>query len=65
MALGGRDGLIEIYNMFDYSYHTGLKFQSEGVSLFHDNAVLMMQFSYGDEMLVSSDDKGIVKIWNM
>jgi WD40 repeat protein len=28
LALGGLDGLIEIYNTIDYSYHTGLKFQS-------------------------------------
>lgn len=65
LALGGLDGLIEIYNTIDYSYHTGLKFQAEGTALFHDHPVTLMQFSRGDEILASADTKGLVKLWNL
>lgn len=65
MALGGFDGLIEIYNTIDYSYHTGLKFQEEGTALFHDHPVSLMEFNHSDEMLASADTKGLIKIWNL
>lgn len=65
LALGGLDGLIEIYNTIDYSYHSGIKFQAEGTSLFHENPVTIMQFSHADEMLASADTKGLVKMWNL
>lgn len=42
LALGGFDGLIEIYNTIDYTYHTGLKFQAEGIALYHDNPVTLL-----------------------
>lgn len=48
LALGGFDGLIEIYNTLDYSYHTSLKFQAEGTALFHDNPINLMEFNSSD-----------------
>jgi hypothetical protein len=65
LALGGLDGLIEIYNTIDYTYHTGLKFQAEGTALFHDHPVTLMQFNQSDEILASADSKGLVKLWNL
>ena len=65
LALGGFDGLIEIYNTLDYSYHTSLKFQAEGTALFHDHPINLMEFNSSDEMLVSSDLKNLIKIWNL
>ena len=48
LALAGNDGLIEIYNTMDYTYHTGVKFQAEGIVLFHDNPVTIMEFNHSD-----------------
>jgi len=46
--LAGNDGLIELYNTIDYSYHTGVKFQAEGIALFHDHPVTLMEFNHSD-----------------
>lgn len=65
LALGGFDGLIEIYNTIDYTYHTGLKFQAEGTALFHDHPITIMEFNQSDDILASADSKGLVKLWNL
>lgn len=65
LALGGCDGLVEIYSTIDYSYHTGLKFQAEGTALFHDHPLTLLEFSPSDDILASADTSGLVKLWNM
>lgn len=65
LALGGFDGLIEIYNTIDYSYHSGLTFQAEGTALFHEHPVTLMEFNQTDQILASGDSKGLIKLWNL
>ena len=65
LALGGSDGLIELYSTIDYSYHTGLKFQAEGTALFHDHPVTLIHFNYNDTILATADSKSLIKLWNL
>lgn len=45
IAIGGIDGLIEIYEPLEYTLHTGLSYQADGVMLFHDDSIELMRFS--------------------
>lgn len=65
IALGGIDGLIEIYDPLYYTLHNGLAFQAEDVMLYHDDPLTHLHFNETDEMLLSADIKGNVKIWNL
>jgi WD40 repeat protein len=64
LAIGGVDGLIELYNTRDYSLYDN-EYQREGQMFFHDYPIHCMEFNYTDEMLASADTKGIVNVWNL
>lgn len=64
LAIGGIDGLIELYNTRDFSLYDN-DYQREGEMFFHDFPIHEMQFNYSDQILASVDTKGIINLWNL
>jgi WD40 repeat protein len=64
LAVAGVDGLIELYNMSDFSLYDN-DYQRQGSMFFHDHPIQQLEFNYQDEMLASLDSTGLVNIWNL
>lgn len=66
LALGGSDGLIEIW---DYEKMTmqieKLKFQKDGLFMVHQSPVLSLNFSSDNRLLTSGDKTGTIKVWKV
>lgn len=65
LALGSIDGLVEIYETLQYTLDTTLKYQAEGVMIYHDESVQHAVFNNTDEIIATVDIKGLIKVWNM
>lgn len=59
------DGFIEIWNWATGSLNTDLEYQAEGKIMMHDHSVTCVCISDDDEVLLSGDSKGIIKIWKI
>lgn len=65
LAVGSKDGFVEIYDWNSGKLRMDLKYQREGLFLMHDDAVLSLDFSSDGDMLVSASQDGKIKVWRV
>ena len=68
LALGGADGLIEIWN-HEPNALAKLEYQNKQLFMVHEAPILSLDFSVSDSieklLLASGDSKGSIKVWKV
>jgi WD40 repeat-containing protein SMU1 len=65
LAVGCRDGIIEIWEPLTGNLKKDLAYQSEELYMLHTDPVISLGFSKDAELLASGDNKGIAKLWRV
>ena len=66
LALGGSDGLIEVWNFKTMKLDTErLLYQSEGRFMVHHCSILALDFSLDERILASGDKSGTIQVWKV
>jgi WD40 repeat-containing protein SMU1 len=63
LALGGIDGLIEIWNIHEMQLDKNLSYQASDLFMIHKQSILSLIFSNDNQLLAAGDSEGIIKIW--
>lgn len=63
LALGGQDGLIEVWDYSAMSLAEDLPYQAADLYMLHVKSVLALRFSRDDKLLASGDSEGLVRVW--
>ena len=63
LALGGLDGLIEVWDYIAMSPAEDLPYQAADLYMLHVKSVLALRFSRDDKLLASGDSEGLVRVW--
>lgn len=63
IAIGGTDGLIEIWDTATMQLDNNLPYQAKDLFMLHRKAVLCLTFSLDNKVLASGDAEGVLKIW--
>jgi WD40 repeat protein len=63
LVLGGKDGLIEVWNYKTLSLDLSLPYQAQDLYMLHRKSVLSLTFSNDDKIIASGDAEGIVRVW--
>ncbi|SBT80639.1 alternative splicing regulator, putative [Plasmodium malariae] len=65
LITGTSDGFIEIWSWLTAQLNMELSYQKENNIMMHDNPIVSLCISKDDEILLSADSKGIIKIWKI
>lgn len=65
LATGSVDGIIEIYDPVLCKIKTDLSYQADENFMVHEHPVMALCFNSEDELLVSGDKLGVIKIWRV
>ena len=65
LIVGGRDGLVEVYDARSGRVRTDLEYQSRDEFMAHDTAITCAAVSRDGEMLATGDATGSVKVWSL
>ena len=66
LALGGTDGLIEIWDFNKMKLDTvRLPYQGKELYMVHNSPILALDFSQDERLLVSGDKTGTIKVWKV
>eukprot|EP00347_Sterkiella_histriomuscorum_P009760 403339996 len=63
LVIGGKDGLIEVWNYDKMELDMDLPYQAKDLFMLHRRAVLALSFSQDDKILASGDQEGLIRIW--
>jgi len=66
LALGGTDGLIELWSLLTLELDTvHFPYQKEQLFMVHGAAILSLNFSRDLKLLASGDQAGTIKVWKI
>ncbi|GAB68779.1 WD domain G-beta repeat domain containing protein [Plasmodium cynomolgi strain B] len=65
LITGSSDGFIEIWSWLTGQLNSDLTYQYNNNIMMHDNPIVSLCISKDDEILISADSKGLIKIWKI
>ncbi|EUD68799.1 hypothetical protein C922_00487 [Plasmodium inui San Antonio 1] len=65
LITGSSDGFIEVWSWLTGQLNSDLTYQRDNNIMMHDNPIVTLCISKDDEILLSADSKGVIKIWKI